>query len=212
MPNGDLPYLLGRVRDLTRRYRAGQPESFDAFSELVLLILGQTVLAPHGGVSLVYLSRTREKAVIGGRAGPEDPLPLRDKRFLRLSITLQLVPTPEGHRLKVFESSYQYQIDPQGERWIFRYDYLRHPPRPHPAAHFQIRGSLTEPDCLPLRTPLERVHFPTHRVSLEAVIRLLADQFRVPCQEPPESWHPVLDESERYFLAIAHPPVAEAAP
>lgn len=105
----------------------------------------------------------------------------------------------EGSRLKVKTSSFQYQLDPEGEKWVFRYDYLREPPEPHPAAHLQIRGGLIEA-CLPDARALERVHFPTHRVSLEAVIRLLVEEFAVPTSEPRHVWRPVLAESESAFL------------
>lgn len=103
------------------------------------------------------------------------------------------------------KAGYQYQVDQDGECWVFRYDYVRIPPEPHPGAHLQIRGNLVE-DCLPLGVSLERIHFPTMHISLESVIRLLADGFGVPCNGPPEIWRPVLAESERLFLDIAHRP------
>src|SRR3989304_7958274 len=101
-----------------------------------------------------------------------------------------------GAGLKVYEASYQSQEDVEGPRWISRYDYLRTPPDPHPAAHLQVRGTLTE-NCLPAHSPLERIHFPTHRVSIEAVIRLLADQFGVRCTEGDDVWGPGMEQSER---------------
>lgn len=55
---------------------------------------------------------------------------------------------------------------------------------------------------------LERIHFPTSRVPLEAVINLLATDFRVRCNEQPELWRPVLAESERRFFQIAHIPLS----
>jgi hypothetical protein len=51
------------------------------------------------------------------------------------------------------------------------------PSEPHPASHLQIRANLTEDCCLPAGTPLERIHFPTGRTTIEAVIRLLAEPF-----------------------------------
>ena len=55
---------------------------------------------------------------------------------------------------------------------------------------------------------LHRVHFPTGRMPLEGVIRLLADQFGVPCAEDASTWRPVLAETERAFLDIAHMPLS----
>jgi hypothetical protein len=199
--------LLAETRRLTEAYKAGGLESADAFRNLTSHLLHLTILAPEGGVRLSYGPRGRTHPVIGGWGGPDDPLPLTDGRFLRLTLQLYVGSPTEGHRLKVESSSYQYQVDREGDRWVFRYDYLRSPPDPHPAAHVQIRGDLTE-DCLPDNIPLQRIHFPTGRVSLEAIIRLLADQFNTPCREDPDLWRPVLAETERAFLEIANRPLA----
>jgi hypothetical protein len=189
---------------------AGGPEAFAPFRELAALLLGLTVLHHDGMVRLSYGPTGRDRAVLGGAAGPTDPLPLNDGRFLRLSVSLYLDPDDErGRLLKVSTSSYQYQADEAGKGWIVRYDYLREPgPDPHPQAHLQIRGALTEGAALPRDRILERIHFPTGRVSIESVIRLLADQFDVPCNEPPETWRPALAEAERTFLEIAHRPLS----
>ena len=198
----DLAALLGEARDLTRRYQAGRREAFQAFGDLASLILHQTVLDPSGVVRLTYGPR-REEPVLGGAAGPGDPVLLTDGRYLRLTMQLFFEDTPpHGRRAKVKMSSFQYQLDREGEQWIFRYDYVREPPEPHPAMHLQIRGTLKEPS-LPADRPLERIHFPTQRVSLEAVIRLLVEQFGTPARERAEVWRPLLAETEAAFLAIA---------
>jgi hypothetical protein len=180
--------LRARVRDLTKHYQAGGRDAFEAYRDLVALLLGITVLAPGGGVRLFSTPGERDqKMVLGGWLGPTDPLPLTDKRYLRLTMSLFRERVPEGVRLKMEKSAIQYQLDTDGRRWVFRYDYLRYPPDPHPAAHVQVRGSLVE-SSLPSGASLERVHFPTMRVSLEAVIRLLAEDFRTPCQTPADVW------------------------
>ena len=131
------------------------------------------------------------------------PVKLRDGRFLRVYYGLAIHRTPVGPRLKVINSGFQYQIDPGGNRWIFRYDYDREPQRPYPPTHFHIRGDLRE-NCLASRDLLENIHFPATRVSLEAIIRLLIDQFGVPSAKPRDIWRKLLVESEREFLNIAH--------
>lgn len=128
--------------------------------------------------------------------GSNGPLPLRDGNFLRLTISLYSEETEEGPRLKTWQSAFQYQRDREGKDWIFRYDYLRSPEGSYPAAHVQIRGEH------------ERVHFPTMRVPLEAIIRCLANDFNVECAEPPEIWKYVLHHTEIDFLEIHHPPVS----
>ncbi|MBI4603659.1 MAG: hypothetical protein HY721_17030 [Planctomycetes bacterium] len=166
------------------------------------LVLSLTVL--RRGVSIrKYGGVSPNTFVLGGQETREAPLPLTNGRFLSYSATLFL--DPETKHLKVSRSRFQYQLDKEGARWIFRYEYLRDPEDKHPAAHLHVRGTLAE-DCLPPRETLEHLHFPTHRVPLEAVIRLLVDHFKVPCNEQETTWRPVLLESEVPFVAIAHPP------
>lgn len=167
------------------------------------------MLHPTGQVRLTYGPRP-QTAALGGAKGPTDPLRLVDGRFLRMSVSLFLDEADErGALLKVRESSFQYQVDTEGKQWVFRYDYLREPGSdPHPTAHLQIRGRADEPEVLPEKMSLDRVHFPTGRISLEAVIRLLIEQFRLQPRTPPEVWRPVLAESERSFREIAHQPLS----
>jgi len=56
--------------------------------------------------------------------------------------------------------------------------------------------------------PLERVHFPTGRFSIEGIVRLLAEEFDVPTNRDAAIWRPVLAASEREFLEIAHLPLS----
>ncbi len=143
--------------------------------------------------------------VLAGPKGPLDPLNLNDGRCLRLTITLFFEEHKSERRLRVFESSFQYQTDAGNE--IFRYDYLRNPRTHHPASHLQIHGRLNE-KTVPRSHFLEKIHFPTGRISLEAVIRLLAEEFQVHCRAPKKVWEPVLAESERLFREIPHRPLS----
>lgn len=154
-----------------------------------------------GGVLLQHGPRGPELGNIVGWFG-NDRVPLTDGRWLRVLLQLY-VDESDGGKLKVETSLFQYQLDEDAERWVFRYDYLRNPLDQHPASHLQIRGALTETEVVPIRGPLARVHFPTGRVGLEAVIRLLVEQFGVRTNEPAEVWRPVLTETEQGFLKIA---------
>jgi hypothetical protein len=89
---------------------------------------------------------------------------------------------------------------------VFRYEYLRSPTHRYPASHVQVNGSLRAAGVLPAGVGLERVHFPVGRFPIEWIIRLLAEQFAVPCAAPPATWRPVLRESESIFADIAHWP------
>lgn len=155
-------------------------------------------------------TRTGERYVLGGRRGPTDPLLLRDGHFLRLSMSLFREYSEKVDRvvLKVRNAGAQYQLDPPGDQWIFRYDYLRYPEGADPGAHLQIRGDLRESGVLPSKRLLERVRFPTGRFSLEGIIRLLAETFGVQTRVDASLWRPVLAESERAFMAIAHQPLS----
>jgi hypothetical protein len=186
---------------------AGGPRSFDAFRDLAQLLLGATVLADGQAVRLSGRGGRRgdEVRVLAGMAGPTDPLRLRDGRWLRLAVTLYL-DRGTNDWLKVRKSSFQYQVDRDGDRPIFRYDYLRVPGSEEPPAHLNIYGTLATPEVLAPDRPLSRVHFPTNRVSIEAGIRLLADDFAVPTATDDSIWRPLLAASEGIFHQIAHPP------
>ena len=114
--------LLAEVRSLTEAYKAGGPPAAAAFRELTHLLLRLTVLAPEGGVRLFSGPRGRPEFVLGGWRGHHDPLPLTDGRYLRLTVRLYVAPVEELSRLKVASSSSQYQLDREGDRWVFRYD------------------------------------------------------------------------------------------
>lgn len=180
---------------------AGGAEAVAPFRELVTLLLRLTVVRES-----FYLAITSGPAKTRRALGhPDYPCPLNNGHSLRLSVSLYV--DEQSGRLKVEESSYQYQLDERGTHWIFRYDYLREPgPYPHPTAHLQIRGHLQEQPRLTNDFSLSHIHFPTDRVSLEAVIRLLAVEFDVPTNQPPKVWRPVLTESEKAFREIAHRP------
>lgn len=179
-----------------------------AFRDLASLLLNLTVLDPTSHVRLAYREGESDRAVLGGATGPTDPLRLTDGSFLRVSIAVFVDRDDDrgSSFMKVRESSFQHQLDEEGHEWTFRYDYLREPgPDPHPTAHLQVNGKLPS-DVLPAGMPLGRIHFPTGRVALEGIIRLLTEQFGVPAREPSDVWRAALAESERAFLEIAHVP------
>jgi len=145
---------------------------------------------------------------MSGPGGASDPLLLNDGRYLRLSINLVLENTTDGYRLKVVKSAFQYQIDKAGDQWIFRYDYLRHAGAQIPPGHLQLRADPVE-NCLEGGQTLERIHFPTSRVSLESIIRMLIRDFHVPPNASMDIWHPILKDSEHAFFEIARKAVEE---
>lgn len=187
---------------------SGNPRTcFQAFADLAQLLLSRTVLGSGQFVRLSRSAASTRVQTLGGLGGPTTPVQLRNDFWLRVAVTLRLDDTDAGRRLKVLKSSFQYQADEGGLEEIFRYDYLREPgPDPHPQSHLNLHGDLHVARALPRGRPLQRVHFPTARVSLEAVIRLLIEQFEVPSATPAEAWRPLLAQSEADFREIAHQP------
>lgn len=156
-----------------------------------------------GSALRVYRGERRNNYFLSSQTGALTPIALRDGRFLDVRMGLAIQGTTDGSRLKTLNSVFQYQSDLDGNNWIFRYEYARHPTGPHPPTHLHLRGQLTEA-CLRAGDTLEHIHFPATRVPLEAVIRLLIDQFHVPTTERRNFLRKVLLESERAFLDIAH--------
>jgi hypothetical protein len=153
---------------------AGQGESLSAFRDLANLVLRLTAMRHNTAMRIIYAGERRDRGTLGGMRGPTDRVPLNDGRYLRVSVSMELVGTEEGTRLKTLNASYQYRSDRDGKAWICRYDYLREPGTArHPQAHLHVRGEL--PNESPV-DDLHRIHFPTGRVAIEGVARLLVDQ------------------------------------
>ncbi len=199
---------LSDAKTLTERFKEGTKDSARAFGELVQLWLNLTVLKE--GQSVRFFSRKdrdRKKAgdvfVVSGH--DMEPLRLRDDRYLWLNFELFLEKKPgKGRRLKVANSVAWYSVDRERKRRIFRYEYIREPDHQYAGSHLHIHGTLDERDVLPEDKPLYKVHFPTSRVSLEAVIRLLVEDFGVPTNTDPNVWRPVLAWTEEEFRKIKH--------
>ncbi len=195
-----------KVVELNKRYLSGKPDAFDATLELLNLLLGLTVMAPGQSLRYTKLPSNPNTRLIGD---VERPVLLNDGRYLRVLVSMKLEDDKDAKltKLRVYNSSFQYQHDAHEERWILRYDYVRNQTLHHPSSHLQVAADLTH-NCLPGHRPFNRVHLPTARISAEAVIRLLADQFDIPCHADAGVWRPVLAEAERQFNKICHKPLS----
>lgn len=80
-PANDLDVLLGRVRQLSERYKAGNRASFESFRELASLLLGLTIMRPGGGVRLFGARGRMDRLVLGGWTGPDDAVLLNPVIF-----------------------------------------------------------------------------------------------------------------------------------
>ncbi|MFC8273691.1 hypothetical protein ACFUJR_14430 [Streptomyces sp. NPDC057271] len=190
------------VRTLSAKVRQGGRQSATAFRELAQKLLAITVM--EQGQRLILRPSLRGDAVWVLEGGYRAPLvsdagmlKLRDGHWLKVGYRLSLT---GNNRLAVTESKIQYQWTDTDHSEVFRYDYAYEAEDQHPAAHLDLHALLPEPDGPGgPGWPLERVHFPTGRTSLEQVLRLLVQGFNVPPARPSEVWEPVLAEAERMF-------------
>jgi len=192
------------VRSLFDGLKRGDAASLKCWCELANVLLHATVADDTEFVTLSWMSgRDKIAAMLMGYG--DRPIRLRNGNYLRVWQSLFVENTSDGPRLKVLASVYQYARDEAQRDWLFRYDYARIPPNHYPGAHLQVRGTPPAADWL-TGNSLDRIHFPTHRVSLEAVPRLLIEDFGVPAAKPEPYWRAVLATSEDEFRKIAHPP------
>lgn len=115
------------------------------------------------------------------------PLELRGGKWLHFR--QQVV--EEGDTLNVIEARYIFSgsADADSEPdHIFRWEYLRNPPGPHvPSAHLHVYAG-----------DLDRIHFPTRRLSLEQILWLTIDAWQVTPRD--ENWYDILKAGHQEFL------------
>lgn len=150
------------------------------------------------------------KAVLDGTgSGHWHPLPLTDGRFLRVTCTLFMKDSSHGLAMTVQESSFQYQQDDAvpSDQWLVRYDYSYEPGKPpYSQSHVQVNAKLRG-HGLPRDGDLQGVHFPTRRMLIEGVIRLLIEDFQVPVhKDHRDIWRSLLAESEKELAGIMRQP------
>jgi hypothetical protein len=197
---------------LCRNYAQGGPAAYGFYRELLQRLFSYTIGASGASVVVNQSAGGPAKGVISPRGLAERSLPLRDGRFLKFEIELFLGPSDKGEAgreyLKVASESFQYQLepDPGTDRWLFRYEYERDkdPESPHPPSHLHVNAVLPEEAESPLPRGLRGVHFPTGRLSVAAILRLIIEQFGCDTDEPPEFWRPILAAVEGQFLGFAH--------
>lgn len=173
---------------------AGKNDSPSAFRDLISQILHLTVLKQNEVIRLWEFPKP-DFFIVGGALAATDPIRLNNNHYLRLTMTLRH--DKRKHRLMIEQASYQYQMEREdNHRWIFRYDYLlnQSPDSQYPPCHLQLNAKF--PADVGLHRDMHKIHFPVNAISLEAVIRLLAEEFHVPCNKPATVWRHVLTESD----------------
>jgi hypothetical protein len=205
-PNPKLITLAGKCRELLDTCQSGESRaSCEAFAELIQTLLRATVLHRDAYLPLLKHPAVRgqpEGAYAIGKLGEVLPLHQR-KGYLRLLLSFRVEASESAGgelKLKTLSSNIQYQTEKAEDSWIFRYEYFRYaPPRyVYAPGHLHVRGSH------------EDIHFPTGRVTIESIIRMLAYDFKVPTNEDVEVWEPLLQQTEETFIKIARQPRGRA--
>lgn len=149
-------------------------------------------------IKFVELEREDFEALVGycPRKVPE-PMRLANGSYLYAYQRLGLR-RPERY-LTTLEYHYVYQRTDDDDSWIFRYEYQREPgdKYPYPLAHLHLNAV---PEGYPGPKPFPRLHMPTGRVTIEAVVRHLLDEHAVPALSP--NWREMLSAAEGAFKEI----------
>ncbi len=192
------------IRVANGTLRSGGEGTFESFRELVSRLFCLTVGHKKASVHLRRLKDGSRAELEGGYGEAPAVIRLTNDCFLRLVVALYL--DPRDQYLRTSLSCFQYQTDEAGEDWVFRYEYnrTRNADEVKPTGHLHVRSALVSETALDNKRPFARVHFPCGRPTIESTIRLLIDDFGVPPDAPEEVWRPVLAESERSFLDVAH--------
>ncbi|MBZ0188334.1 MAG: hypothetical protein K8F91_18945 [Candidatus Obscuribacterales bacterium] len=197
---------VAEYRLLAQKVLNGGRAAATNFGDLISRLINLTIAKDSGHVPVI--SGSGRLVNIQGWNDAGNAVPLTNGCFLRIAYQVYL--SDKDDYLRTAKNIYQYQTDQPGKNtWIFRYDYIRKPDDIHPPSHLQIRANLTE--SVPVKkNSLEHVHFPTERVSIEAILRLLINDFDVPCkckevlEDETPLWEAVLRATEAPWQDVAH--------
>lgn len=178
---------VSNMRRLADLVYAGGREAPFRFADLVSRLFLSTIAYDRGGAFFVVPSNKEKHVyVITGWNSELEPIRLNNGGYLRISMVLSLNDKSDPFlRVRKQMISYEADQDRQAD-WIFRYDYVRNAEVHYPPSHLQLHGKLHAKDVLPVGKKLERIHFPTERISIESIIRLLINDFNVEVNEFPE--------------------------
>ncbi len=127
----------------------------------------------------------------------------------RVRVLQRIIPSPENPREKVRTANYSYAYgfgESLDEGWLVRYDYVperaeRDEEYEFPVGHVHFNGHSEAYDRYEVedKKQLDKLHFPTRRISLEDFIEHLIIEMKVPTKHGKEAALEVLAESRRGF-------------
>jgi len=200
---------------------AGGDEAVYAFRELIMLLLGNTILDDRSFVSVQSVDWKSAFVIAPPPRGPAEfanaadgselycSLKLTNGSFLDLQYSLFV---DESDRfLKTDSSRMVYQSDDAGRDQFFRFEMNRKPSTHYPFAHLHVNGTWKS-ETTPRPKGMEKIHFPTPRPTIESLIRALVYDFDVKPKCEPRIFEPVLRACEQEFLKVARTSTKEPQP
>lgn len=137
------------------------------------------------------------------------PTDVRFDNGCRVRILQRIVPNPDNPQEKVRTANYSYAYgfgDSLDEGWLVRYDYVperaeRDEEYEYPVGHVHFNGRSEPYGLLEIegKKGLDRLHFPTRRISMEDFIEHLVVEIGVPTKHGKEAAREVLAESRETF-------------
>lgn len=125
--------------------------------------------------------------------------------WIRISQLIRPSPS-DGSKVQTAEYSYVYASSADADNdWLVRYDYVPEEASSsgyrYPVAHVHFNGYSVhyERFVIPEKKPLERLHFPTRRISLEDFVEHLIIEFAVPTKCDVEEALEILSDSREGF-------------
>lgn len=93
---------------------------------------------------------------------------VRERLYIR-----QAIEVVDGH-CQTASYTYRYQLGPDKQSWLLRWEYFREPPRPdyeYPLGHVHVNAEFVDSSAgAKFRKPPAHLHIPTGRVALELVL------------------------------------------
>ena len=128
---------------------------------------------------------------------------------LKLSVThvfaiVAAEPERSRERWRVTTRMYEYSLLDRDETELLVYHWQPDADRTYPHLHVSAalsvrRRALEDKQAI----DLDGLHLPTGRVSLEAIVRMLIDEFEIAARYPEADWRRRLEETEAVFRDAA---------
>lgn len=180
------------------------------FTDHLSSLFTRTITDVSLGSRLFFDSETGlDNVLIRFQNNERQPAELELDNGCRVRISQRIIPNPDNPEQKVRTADYSYAYgfgENLDEGWVVRYDYVpesaerdEHYEYPVGHVHFNGHSGAYERFEMEGKKQLDRLHFPTRRISLEDFIEHLIVEIEVPTKDGKEAARKVLDESRSGF-------------